>query len=107
MPDIINANAIAAIITLAIINNRIIAYFVAPIFEHKKWDRKWMLYVSAVTGFLVGLTTNLMLFREGLFIFPIMDKLALALLVGGGASLIHDALDRKVDDGRVNEQDGE
>ncbi len=92
--DIVNLAVVPALILLAVANNRIIAYFVTPLFVRFEWDKTLILYISGVTGFVLGMLSQLQLFSADLFIHPLVDKIILALLIGGGANLIHDILDK-------------
>jgi hypothetical protein len=95
MPDFINAQAVAVVVFLALVNNRLIEYFLVPLFEHYRADKKWLLYVAAVTGFALGMLATADPFAPGMFIHPMVSKVVTALLIGGGANLIHDVMDKK------------
>jgi len=81
---------------LAVLNKALVDWIVAPV--RKKWptlDLWFLVYVSGVTGFVIGWLAQVNVLTD------YVDDLLLArilssLLVGGGASLIHDVFDRSV-----------
>jgi len=76
---------------LALINTKIVEWFVAPIFDWRGWDRSWLRYVSGLTGLLLGLAARLDLLAEaGIVLDYRLGVLLTALLIGGGAGLIYD-----------------
>ena len=76
---------------LALINTKIVEWFVAPVFDWQGWDRTWLRYVSGLTGLLLGLAARLDLLNEaGVFLDYRLGVLLTALLIGGGAGLIYD-----------------
>jgi hypothetical protein len=77
---------------LSLLVNRIVAYFATPIFESRKWNKKWLMYVSAFVGLLLSWFARLNLL-PGLFPDPVVGILVTAFIVGGGANLIHDIID--------------
>lgn len=76
---------------LAVINTKIVEWFVAPIFDWRGWDRTWLRYISGLTGLLLGLAARLDLLAEaGIVLDYRLGVLLTALLIGGGAGLIYD-----------------
>jgi hypothetical protein len=90
MPDVINAAALAAVLFLAFVNMKVIEYVVTPLFDRFKLDKGLLLYVALLTGFGLGMTVDTTLFMPSLFIYPIVGRIVTAILIGGGANLIHD-----------------
>jgi hypothetical protein len=83
---------LAVALFLSLVVNRIVAYFATPIFEARKWDKRWLMYVSALVGLLLSWAANLNLL-PGLFPNPLVGMIVTAVIVGGGANLIHDIID--------------
>lgn len=76
---------------LALINTKIVEWFVAPVFDLRGWDRTWLRYVSGLTGLGLGLAARLDLLAEaGIVLDYRLGVLLMALLIGGGAGLIYD-----------------
>jgi len=76
---------------LALINTKIVEWFIAPIFDWRGWDRTWLRYVSGLTGLLLGLAARLDLLAEaGIVLDYRLGVVLTALLIGGGAGLIYD-----------------
>jgi len=83
-----------AALLLAVFGNRVIEYFVTPLFEKKGWDKSWLLYIGAVPGFALSALGRLDLFAMLGIELPYMaGVVATALAVGGGANLLHDIFD--------------
>jgi len=81
-----------AAIFLALVNERVITYFITPIFE-KLWpDRKWLLlYISAITGGLLSFAAGIDLMAgAGIELAHPVNLIVSAILVGGGSNLLHD-----------------
>jgi hypothetical protein len=90
MNTLINPEALAVIAALAVVNNRIVEYVAAPLFQARGWPRKHLLYVALATGVALGLLLNVELFIPGLFVSVWVGRVITAILIGGGASLLHD-----------------
>jgi hypothetical protein len=93
MPDILNAQTVAIIMFLALANNRIVEYFAVPLFDHFQLNRKWLMYVSAVTGLALGMLVKAELFNGNLF-DPIVARIIMAVLIAGGSNLIADLINK-------------
>lgn len=78
---------------LVVISNRLVAGLITPLFDRYSWDKFALQYISwAVGAGLVALTgANLF---EGQFLYPVIGQVLTAVAAGGGASLLHDFLDR-------------
>lgn len=87
----INVGSVALALFLALVNNRIVEYFAVPIFERFHLDRQWLLYVSALTGFVLAMLANADLFAPGLFA-PIASRIVSAIVIAGGSNLIADVI---------------
>ena len=87
--DKIPLEALIAVWGFAIIVNRLVAGFITPIFEKKKWDRFWIMYVSWAVAVVFILTTEANIFPA--YIPNVwVGRIATALVVGGVANLQHD-----------------
>jgi hypothetical protein len=80
---------------LAVVNSKIVDYVADPV--RKKFpdaDLWWLIYVSLATGAAVGWFAEINLFRE---IVPnvILGRVLSSILIGGGASLLHDIFDKE------------
>lgn len=89
--DITQPNTLALALALALANNRIIEYFVAPICDKLEMDRFWLLYISALTGFALALLARADLFTPGLF-DPFVSRILSGIVIAGGSNLIHDII---------------
>ena len=85
----INVGSVALALFLALVNNRLVEYFAVPLFERFSWDKGLLLYVSALTGFVLAILANADLFAPGLF-DPLASKIISAIVIAGGSNLIHD-----------------
>ena len=85
---------------LMIVANRIVAGLIAPIFEKRKWDTFYIMYVSWLVSGLLAALGEINLFAA---IFPAMiwgilpggvvGIILTAIVAGGGANLIDDLVD--------------
>ena len=84
------ANVLALALLLATVNKVLVDYLLAPV--RKRWPELslwWAVYVSLVTGFLIGWFADVNLFAlwiDG----DILGRILTSLLIGGGSSLIYD-----------------
>lgn len=86
------------LVALAVLIERLIESFVAPLFEKKHWDGIYLRYVAIALG--VGLTVagnlNALALAPGLSsIHPVIGSVLTGILIGGGASLLHEFLPQK------------
>ena len=86
--------AVAIALFLSLAANRIIEALVRPIKERLAAQGNeiswwWLIYVSWVFGGALAWLAGLQLFAEYLPAYPIVDRVLTAIVVGGGANLIH------------------
>ena len=84
---------LAIALLLAIANQKIIDYLFAPVRQKfPDLDMWWVLYVALASGFALGWFSEVNLFAQYI---PAVTagRVISAVLVGGGASLIHDIFD--------------
>ncbi len=75
---------------LAMANKLIIDYLAAPV--KQRWPKAnfwWLLYLALLTGGLLAWYAGVNLFVE-MIPSPLLGRILTSVLVGGGASLIHD-----------------
>lgn len=65
---------------------------VTPLFEHQKWDKFYILYVSWVLGVIIILLTPLNLFA-GLITNPLAGRIFTGLIAAFVANIVHDSTD--------------
>lgn len=83
--------ALAAALLIAVFGERVIEYFVVPLFEKAGWDKAYLLYVGALPGFILSVAAQIDLFAMlGVALPYYLGVIATGLAVGGGANLIHD-----------------
>jgi len=86
--------ALAAALLIAIFGERLIEYFVTPLFDKYDWDKAWLLYVGALPGFILSVAAQIDLFAMLDITLPYyLGVVATGLAVGGGANLVHDIFD--------------
>jgi len=87
--------ALQQAIFLAIVNERLIEYFVAPLFDKFWKDGRWMLmYVSGATGGLLAWAASVdLLGAVGIELAWPGNIVLSALLVGAGSSFISELFD--------------
>lgn len=86
--------ALAAAILIAIFGERVVQYFVTPLFEKYGWDKTWLLYVGALPGFILCVAAKIDLFAMlGIALPYYLGVIATGIAVGGGANLVHDIFD--------------
>ena len=74
---------------LAVVNERLVEWFVSPVFEKYKWDTMWLRYVAGVTGFLISFFGNINLLATYVD-NPWLGLVLTGLVVGGGSNLVHE-----------------
>jgi len=81
-----------AAIFLALVNERIITYFVTPLFDQFWKEGRWLLlYIAAVTGGLLSFAAGIDLMGlAGIELAHPVNLIVSAVLVGGGSNLLHD-----------------
>lgn len=91
--DAVGTMAVALL--LAVTNQKIIDFLIEPVRKHfPDMDLWWVTYLSLVTGVLITMLSNVNLF--GTFLSAdsaLAGRVLTGILVGGGASLIHDIFD--------------
>jgi len=80
---------IAIVIFVAVVNERLIAGFIKPIFDKFTWDTFWLTYIAWVTGGLLTWLTGVNLFT-GFLTSPLAGLILTAIVAGGGSNLLHD-----------------
>lgn len=65
---------------------------ITPLFEHKNWDKFYILYVSWILGVTIILLTPLNLF-EGLVTSSIAGRILTGLIAAFVANIVHDSTD--------------
>ena len=94
-----------AAIFLALVNERVITYFITPLFDKFWKDGRWvLLYISAITGGLLSFVAGIdLLTGVGISLSYPVNLIVSAILVGGGSNLLHDVFysngDNKLDSG--------
>ena len=92
------SSAMGLAVFLSVLNAKIIEYFVTPLFDARGWDKRFILYVSLVTGLLIGLATGVDLItplaeQAGQRVAYPAGMIITGILIGGGANLIYDIFD--------------
>lgn len=77
---------------LALVNERVVEYVVAPLFDRYWEEGRWLLmYVALVTGGLLSFLAGVdLLAVAGVTLAYPANLIVSAVLVGGGANLIHE-----------------
>jgi len=86
------------LVALAVLIERIVETFVAPFFEKYKWDALYLRAVAIGIGTLITVAGNLnaLALAPGLStIHPLLGSVLTGILIGGGASLLHEFLPKK------------
>jgi hypothetical protein len=86
----IDYNLLTIAIFIAIINERIVEWFVSPLINRFGLPKSILLYVAGITGFLVIFISKINLFNLIPQIDPLIGLIMSGLAVGGGSSLLHD-----------------
>jgi len=81
-------------IFLALVNERLVEYFIAPLFDRFYERGRWLLmYVSLATGALLSVLARVELMAlAGVDLGALANLVVSAIIVGGGANLIHDLM---------------
>ncbi len=91
LSDLIHDQALAVVFFLALINNRVLEYFVVPIFTKLQIPKMGLMYVSLITGLALSWLASANLFVN-LFQSPAAGIALTGILIGGGSNLIADIL---------------
>jgi hypothetical protein len=91
--DVFNPDALKVAVFLSVLNNRLVAMFATPLFERFNIDKRWLMYVAGVTGMLLSLAAQVNFFATGFFTNPLIGIILSGIVLGGGASLLHDVTD--------------
>ena len=80
---------------LALVNERVVEYFVEPLYEKFWKEGRWtLMYVSAVTGFLLSYLAGVDLMAMAGVALPSPANLIVsAVIVGGGSNLVSEFFD--------------
>jgi len=83
---------VEAAIFLALVNERIITYFITPLFGKFWGEGQWLLlYISAITGGALSFAAGIDLMAgTGIELAYPVNLVVSAILVGGGSNLLHD-----------------
>lgn len=74
---------------LAVANERLVEWFIAPLFEKFKWDTLWLRYVAGLTGGVISVTGSVNLV-SGYVENQWLGLILTAFFVGGGSNLVHE-----------------
>jgi hypothetical protein len=80
---------------LAVVNSKIVDYVADPVRKHwPEADLWWLIYVALATGAAIGWFAEVNLFVA---IVPnvLLGRVLSSILIGGGASLLHDIFDKE------------
>ena len=86
-------NGIEMAMALAVLVERLVENFGAPLFSRYGWPKEWQKYVALVLGLLVALggQINALAGLPGLALLPpVVGVVLTGVLIGGGSSLVHE-----------------
>jgi len=87
--------ALAVALLLSVVNAKLVDYIVEPVRKrYPDVDLWWVIYVALGTGAVIGWFGEVNLF-VGYARSLLLGRILTSLLVGGGASLIHDIFDKQ------------
>lgn len=87
-------DAVKAASGLAVVNERIVEYVFAPLFEQFEVEKKWLLYVSLGTGLALTLVARVdVMAAFGVTLAYPVNLVVSGILVGGGSNLLHEIMD--------------
>jgi len=87
-------DALKAASALALVNERVIEYIFAPLFEHFELDKKWLLYASLATGLALTFVAGVDIMAAfGVTLAYPVNIIVSGILVGGGSNLLHEVID--------------
>jgi hypothetical protein len=84
----INLSVVALAVFLAVVNERLIEWFVNPIFVKLEWDTFFLTYVALATGAALSVATGANALNPEK-IPALVGTILTALFVGGGSNLLH------------------
>lgn len=90
-PIPIDLGALPTAFFLAVLVNRLIAYFLTPLVEHQGWNKTFLMYAAALLGFALAMLAEVNLLPL-IFPNPLVGRIVTGVIVGGGANLIHDVI---------------
>lgn len=73
---------------LAFAAERLVEYFIIPIFEKFGIDKFWVKYLVLIVGGLLSALAGVNFF-EGIFAYPLVGIALSACFVGGGSEMVH------------------
>ena len=91
MQSIINAEALKALVLMSLVIEALVEVFAAKVFAKFQWDTFYLLPITWVVGFLLGLATELNIFG-GLIPNWYVGWVLTAICVGAGSSFLHKIL---------------
>jgi len=80
---------LAVALFMAVVNERLVEWFVAPLFKKYKVDTLWMRYIAGVTGFVISFFAGMNLFG-GFIGNAQLGTILTGIVVGGGSNLVHE-----------------
>jgi len=82
------------LIALAVLIERTVEFFLAPIFDaHPTWDKNYQRYIALALGLAIAIPgqLNAFAFMPGLAAMPqFVGYIFTGILLGGGAALLHE-----------------
>lgn len=83
------ASVLVVALLLATVNERLIEWFVSPVFEKYELDTMWLRYIAGATGFLISFFSGVNLLSssvDNVYVGLVLTGLA----VGGGSNFVHE-----------------
>jgi hypothetical protein len=82
------------VLFLTVINERLVEWFINPLFKRFGWDTFFLTYVALVTGVALSLAVGANVFMPEFI--PVWVGVGLtAVFVGGGSNLLHQIVPQK------------
>ena len=86
-------DALKSAIALSVVVERLIEYIFAPLWDHFKIEKKWLLYVQLAAGLGLAVVANVDFMGElGVVLAYPIGTLISGLIVGGGSEFLHQIL---------------
>jgi len=76
-------------IFLVLVNERLVSWFVEPLFTKFSVDTDWLKYVALVTGGVIVFLSGVNLFAAHMP-DPIVGRVLTSIVAGGGSNLLYD-----------------